>query len=112
MSDLKQKCREEFRSLCNSLGIDHLDICTCGPFVSDKECKCVGAVEKLLLKLDSVIDEAVAEERERIIDIANIVFEGIDEDECESEIGWWETDKGAEFGKETLEKFISFINEK
>jgi len=35
---------------------------------------------------------------------------GIDMTENDSNNGWWETEKGAEFGKEYLAKVIQIIN--
>lgn len=34
---------------------------------------------------------------------------GIDQCECDTEEGWWETSDGVEFGKEEKEKAIRFI---
>lgn len=40
------------------------------------------------------LDQALADERETII----AMLKGIDQTECESADGWWETSTGAEFG--------------
>lgn len=37
------------------------------------------------------------------------ILKGIDKDQCESEEGWWETSKGAEFGKRKLEDIIKLL---
>jgi hypothetical protein len=45
-----------------------------------------------------LVSDAVAVEREAIIGL----LKGIDQTECESEDGYWETSFGAAFGKELL----------
>jgi hypothetical protein len=45
-----------------------------------------------------LVGDAVAAEREAIIGL----LKGIDQTECESEDGYWETSFGAKFGKELL----------
>jgi hypothetical protein len=38
-------------------------------------------------------------------------LDGIDQDECEYDNGWWETSYGAEFGKNKLDELIKLIEE-
>jgi hypothetical protein len=37
-------------------------------------------------------------------------LDGIDKDECENSIGWWETSKGAEFGASKLKEVLDIID--
>lgn len=39
------------------------------------------------------------------------ITKGIDQDECESELGWWETSGGAEYGAGRLKELESLIDE-
>ena len=46
------------------------------------------------------VEERLAAERRRIMQL----LDGIDKTETESESGWWETERGAQFGSEVLRK--------
>lgn len=49
--------------------------------------------------------------KEKLINRVKEILKGIDSDECETDDGWWETSKGAEFGKSKLNELISEIEE-
>lgn len=53
-------------------------------------------------------EKTMAMDKEREALVRKILL-GIDETECESEHGWWETSSGAEFGKKKLEELIAAL---
>jgi len=39
------------------------------------------------------------------------ILKGIDEEETETDYGWWETSGGAEFGKAKLDEIIEYLKQ-
>lgn len=54
---------------------------------------------------------AVLAERERIESAARRILDGIDDDECSRNEGWWETSTGANFGAERLALLVAAIRQ-
>jgi hypothetical protein len=48
---------------------------------------------------------------DELIDGIKKILAGIDETETESQLGWWETSSGAEFGKRKLDELIKLIQD-
>jgi len=49
--------------------------------------------------------------KEKLIEKVKEILKGIDEDQCETEEGWWETSEGVEFGFNKLEDVIIAIED-
>ena len=44
-----------------------------------------------------------------MIEKIKVILKGIDQEECESAEGWWETSTGAEFGAEALKQILELV---
>jgi microsomal dipeptidase-like Zn-dependent dipeptidase len=70
MEEIKQKAREKIKNLCNSLGVDHLNTCSCD-WTKGQECNCVSGIEKITNLFDSLLSQALQkrdEEWKKVID--------------------------------------------
>ncbi len=49
-------------------------------------------------------------DRNKIKKDLEVILEGIDQDECDSDEGWWETSHGAEFGERKLDEVLKYVD--
>lgn len=47
--------------------------------------------------------------KDNLITKIKTILKGIDEDECNSQDGWWETSEGASFGKTKLAEVVAML---